>query len=245
MKKFLAVAALLISALSFSQDPELNNYKFAIVPSKFSFLKEKDQYQINTFTKMYMEKYGFTVFFDTDLLPPEAAGDNCNKVFVDLVVESNMFITKINVVLRDCMNKELYRSDVGKSREKEYKVVYRQALREAFRSFDTWEYKYNGGQGIRGSVVQQTATIPTVQPQKEPVVIDKNTLFAQPVENGFQLVDTTPQVIFKLRKTSSNQVFLAEKGTQSGTLIDKGNGKWVFEYYVDGKLVTENVSIKF
>lgn len=247
MKKFIAAALLFVSAFAFSQSENeiLNNYKFAIVPSKFDFLKEKDQYQLNTFTKMYMEKYGFKVFFDTDLLPPEAAGDNCNKVFVELVTESNMFMTKINVVLRDCMNKELYRTETGKSREKQYKTAYREALREAFKSFDTLGYTYNGGNGIRSSAASAVAPAAAPAPDKKPVVIDKNTLFAQPVENGYQLVDTTPKVIFKLQKTSSAKVFLAQKDGQNGTLIEKEDGKWVFEHYVNGQLVTENVSIKF
>lgn len=246
MKKLIAAALLFVSAFAFSQSENeiLNNYKFAIVPSKFDFLKEKDQYQLNTYTKMYMEKYGFKTFFDTDLLPPEAAGDNCNKVFVELISESNMFMTKISVVLRDCMNKELYRTDAGKSRDKQYKTAYREALREAFKSFDTLGYTYNGGNGIRSAIAQTVAPAPPV-PEKKPVVIDKNTLFAQPVENGYQLVDTTPKVVFKLQKTSSAKVFLAQKDGQSGTLIEKEDGKWVFEHYVNGQLVTENVSIKF
>lgn len=247
MKKFIAAALLFVSAFAFSQSGNeiLNNYKFAIVPSKFDFLKEKDQYQLNTFTKMYMEKYGFKVFFDTDPLPLEVMGNNCNKVFVELISESNMFMTKINVVLRDCMNKELYRTDVGKSRDKQYRTAYREALREAFKSFDTLDYTYNGGNGISSTAAQAAAPAAAPIPDKKPVVIDKNTLFAQPAENGYQLVDTTPKVIFKLQKTSSSKVFLAQKEGLSGTLIEKEDGKWVFEHYVNGQLVTENISIKF
>jgi len=254
MKRFFSALLVLIAISANSQtisDPQatINNYKFVIVPAKFSFLKTPDQYQLNTFTKMFLEKYGFVVFFDTDLLPPEAAGDNCNKLFADIVADSNMFNTKLNVTLRDCMNNEVYRTETGSSREKEYKVAYRQALRETFKSFETLAYSYNGSDGIRGQTgnsgtqVSKLKTAPS--PQKENVEIDQNTLFAQPIENGFQLVNSEPKVVYKLRKTSSESVFIAEKGSQSGTLISKGKGKWVFEYYVDGKLVTEEVSVKF
>ncbi|RZJ70021.1 hypothetical protein [Flavobacterium sp.] len=254
MKKLFTVFALLI-ALTFqaqtSDDAHqtLNNYKFVIVPSKFSFLKEPDQFQLNMFTKMYFEKYGFKVFYDTDLLPPEAAGDNCNKLFADVIAETNMFVTKLTVVLRDCVNKEVYRSDKGASRDKDYKISYRQALREAFKSFDTLVYEYNGKDGIRGELggaalpASKLKTAPN--PQKDDVIVDKNTLFAQPIENGFQLVNSEPKVIYKLKKTSSDQVFLAEKDGQTGTFIAKGKGKWVFEYYVNGQLKTDEVSVKF
>ncbi|MBD3583996.1 hypothetical protein [Flavobacterium selenitireducens] len=254
MKKFFSALLLIIAVSASAQDvaePQstMNNYKFVIVPSKFSFLKTPDQYQLNTFTKMFFEKYGFVVFFDTDLLPPEAAGDNCNKLFADVIADSNMFITKINVTLRDCMNNEIFRTETGSSREKEYKTAYRQALREAFKSFDTVAYAHNGKDGIRGQIGNsgvQASTLKTApSPLKEEVVVDKNTLFAQPIENGFQLVNSEPKVVYKLKKTSSEQVFLAEKDAQVGTLISKGKGKWVFEYYVDGKLMTEEVTVKF
>jgi len=253
MKKIIS-AILLIIAVSVNAQMQddasvLNNYKYVIVPSKFGFQKTPDQYRLNTFTKLYLEKYGFVVFLDTDMLPLEAGGDNCNKLFADVVSESNMFITKLSVVLRDCMNKEVYRTGKGTSREKNFEISYRQSLRDAVRSFETINYAHNGKDGIRGEIGHSgtaKANLKTAPEDKiEEIVITKNTLFAQPVENGFQLVDQTPKVIFMLRKTSSSQVYLAEKEGQSGTLIDKGKGKWVFEYYLDGKLITEEVSVKF
>src|SRR3954469_17302679 len=103
MKNLLVAVLICMSFTTWSQQTgveAINNYKYVIVPSKFSFLK-KDEYQLNTFFKMYFEKYGFKAFFDTDLLPPEAAGDNCNKLFADLESQSTMFNTKTTVVLKD------------------------------------------------------------------------------------------------------------------------------------------------
>ncbi|RZJ65660.1 MAG: hypothetical protein EOO50_12995 [Flavobacterium sp.] len=248
MKKFIAVALLLVTTFAVAQnDPSvINNYKVAIVPKKFSFLKEEDQYRLNTLTKMYMEKYGFKAYFDTDEIPPDDYVEEYAKVFVDLITETNMFQTKVIVVLRDYKKKELFRTEAGKSRDKDYKTSYQQALREAFNYFNTLGYEYNGGSGLAVLAPPPPPTrVSTPVKESKPVVVDKNTLFAQPVENGFQLVDTTPKVIFKLRKTSSDKVYMAEKGTQAGTLIEKEDGKWVFESYVDGKLVTETVSVKF
>ena len=61
MKK-IAFLFLLITSLSFSQN--LNDYKYALVPSKFSFLRETNQYNLNVMTKLFMEKYGFVTFMD-------------------------------------------------------------------------------------------------------------------------------------------------------------------------------------
>ena len=141
MKKYLFLLFVLTSYSGFSQS--INDYKYAIVPSKFSFLKEPNQYRLNMLTKLLMEKYGFVTYLDTDVLPTEVANQNCNKVYVDVLKGGNMFVTKLTVVLKDCKNNILYTSAEGKSREKEYNVAYNEAFREAFKSFDNLGYKYS------------------------------------------------------------------------------------------------------
>ena len=114
MKKVLFLILFLTTSLGFSQS--LNDYKYAIVPSKFEFLKEKDQFRLNTLTKLLMEKYGFVTYFDSDVLPSEVAENNCNKVYVDVKSNGNLFVTKLTVVLKDCKNVVLFSSSEGKSR---------------------------------------------------------------------------------------------------------------------------------
>jgi len=69
-------------------------------------------------------------------------------------------------------------------------------------------------------------------------------LFAQPIPNGYQLVDATSKVIMKVLKTSNPQMFTAIKGTITGVLISKDN-QWFFEYYQEEKLVSEKIDVKF
>ena len=78
MKKALFLILFLASSFIFSQS--VTDYKYAIVPSKFEFLKEKDQYRLNTLTKMFMEKYGFITYFDTDILPKDSLFYNYSKI---------------------------------------------------------------------------------------------------------------------------------------------------------------------
>jgi hypothetical protein len=256
MKKYLLLLLLSVSSAGFSQS--VNDYKYAIVPSKFNFLKEKDAYRMNTLTKMFMEKYGFVTYFDTDILPTEIANQNCNKVFVDVISNGNMFMTKLTVVLKDCKNEILFTSTEGKSREKEYQVSYNQALREAFGSFDTLEYKYNGTvTGVETLIVKTTNDGSTIKQEVIPVntpvtgVNSKNStslegivLFAQPISNGFQLVDNTPKVVMKIFRTSNKDCFIATKENTQGVLIAKDN-QWFFEYYQNDKLISEKAEVKF
>ena len=247
MKKYIILLVVLASSLGFSQT--INDYKYAIVPSKFTFLKEKDQYRLNTLTKMLMEKYGFVTFFDTDILPTEVAENNCNKVFVEVQSNGNMFMTKLTVILKDCKNTILFTSVEGKSREKEYQTSYSLALREAFSSFEKLGYKYNGNGNVNSNS-NVNSNLNENSDVKESNLIDDNkianglVLFAQPIENGFQLIDSTPKVIMKIYKTSSPICFIANKNNIQGVLISKEN-QWFFEYIINSKLVSEKVEVKF
>ena len=245
MKKYIILLVVLASSLGFSQT--VNDYKYAIVPSKFTFLKDKDQYRLNTLTKMLMEKYGFVTFFDTDILPVEVAENNCNKVFVEVQSNGNMFMTKLSVVLRDCKNTILFTSVEGKSREKEYQISYNQALREAFNSFETLEYKYNGNSNDNANSnisIKENSNVKGGNLNDDNIKLNDLVLFAQPIENGFQLIDSTPKVIMKIYTTSSPICFIAYKNNIQGVLISKNN-QWFFEYINYSKLVSEKVEVKF
>jgi hypothetical protein len=245
MKKFIILLVVLASSHGFSQT--INDYKYAIVPSKFTFLKEKDQYRLNTLTKMLLEKYGFVTFFDTDILPVEVAENNCNKVFVEVQSNGNMFMTKMSIVLKDCKNTILFTSVEGKSREKEYQTSYNQALREAFNSFETLGYKYNGNGNSNSNVngnVKENSNLKVSDLSDDNKIANGMVLFAQPIENGFQLIDSTPKVIMKIYKTSIPICFIANKNNIQGVLISKDN-QWFFEYFNNSKLVSEKVEVKF
>ena len=79
----------------------------------------------------------------------------------------------------------------------------------------------------------QEPTLDTVQP---------NILFAQPITNGFQLVDSTPKVIYKIKKTGMINVYLVE-GKQA--IIYQLDANWIIEHYENEKLKTQILNIKF
>src|SRR5690606_32353929 len=78
-----------------------------------------------------------------------------------------------------------------------------------------------------------------VQISKEEI---STTLYAQPIENGFQLVDSSPKVLYKIKSTSSADVFIVT--SVNGTLTKKGNA-WLLEYYENDVLKSEMLNIKF
>jgi hypothetical protein len=252
MKITLFLIFFLASSLGFAQS--VNDYKYAIVPSKFEFLKDKDQYRLNTLTKMLMEKYGFVTYFDTDILPTEVAESNCNNVYVDVQNTGNMFSTKLIVVLKDCKNAILFTSLEGKSREKEYQVAYNQALRVAFSSFDKLEYKFSGIQKGRSEEVANYKMITkdsTLKIQENGIIIVEsdlefeNLLVAETIKLGFLLIDpTTSTIVLKLYKTSNENVFIANSNSINGVVIKKGQ-EIFFEYYKDKQLISKKLYVNF
>ena len=48
----------------------------------------------------------------------------------------------MNVILKGCNDQVLYTSDLGESREKEFQKAYTEAVRAAFKSIATLDYKY-------------------------------------------------------------------------------------------------------
>ncbi len=246
MKKILLLLALTLSGICFAQNEEVNNYKYVIVPEKFEFLKEPNKYNLNALTKMVFEKYGFVTFFTNDKLPDELALNKCLALYGDLLNDSGMLNTKLSIVLKDCSGKVIFTSDAGKSKEKDYRKAYYEALREASASIASLNYKFAGP----SKNVQNHNQATTVSQQATPTVgmpatvSNEGQLFAQPIANGFQLVDTTPKVVAKMYKTSQQDYYTAQGDNKNGVIFKKGND-WFFEYYLNDKLVSEKLNIKF
>ncbi|WP_396210959.1 hypothetical protein [Flavobacterium sp.] len=226
----------LISSVSFAQD--LNQYKYVSVPAKFSFLKEKNQYNLNLLSKMYMQQFGFETYFDTDEVPKDFLENNCNKLYLDVLENNNMFSTKLTVVLKDCKGKVLFTSKEGENKEKDYKLSYNLALREALNSMKTIQYKYFGDKVVK----ENKDEVQNQSLNSESSVSSQ--LFAQPITNGFQFINAEPKVIYKIYITSLKDLYIAAKGSLQGVLISKNN-EWFFEYYQNEKLLSEKVEVKF
>jgi len=262
---------------------QLNPYKYIIVPKKFDGFKHVNKYQTSTVTKHLFDKNGFTVVYD-DALPDDLANNRCLGLLAYLEDNSSLFSTKTVVVLKDCQSKEVFRTMEGKSKIKEYKTAYKDAITKAFASFRGMDYKYSLEKEViaveekeekpitvsfKGDVksmdkkpaekviVQEATTknqtfksvvpVPSSIQKSESVVgtsMASNLLYAQPIENGYQLVDSTPKVRLRLIASSMENVFLVEAGGKNGLVFKKGD-KWFFEYVQGGKKILEELKIKF
>lgn len=288
--KFFTIILSCFIATSVFAQANINNYKYVIVPDKFDFLKEKDQYQLNSLAKFLFNKQGFVAIMEGSDYPNDLVLNRCLALESDVTKDSGMFKTKLKIELKDCNGKVVYTSPLGESREKEYKAAYNLALRDAFKHIEAINYKYKPNENISSisttslpqvknevseelaelrqeiqnlkkekeaevAVVKKPAveTPKVVVPQPKPVknkpvkettVIEgaSNVLYAQEIENGFQLVDSSPKVIYRIKHTNLKDVFLVDG---SSAIVYKKGDDWVIEYYSGATLKQEALNVKF
>lgn len=287
IKKLLVLVLFIISNSTFSQQ-SLNDYKYVIVPKKYDFLKSEDQYQLNSLAKFLFKKEGFKTLFDTDNKSQELANNPCLGLVSKVKNNSSLFSTKLVVELVNCKNEVIHTSNEGKSKQKDYKKAYQEALRNTFKSITSLDYKYNP---IKTSIVVEKEEIVEVQEpvdiieevtpvkvEEKPVevieevapveVVEKdapvkteiiepkqeiineieqkeiatNLLYAQANDLGYQLVDSTPKVVYILLKSSKEDVYFLKN--KSG-IVFKEDGKWFVEYFEGNTKLKEELHIKF
>lgn len=234
-------------SLSLFAQENLNHYKYIIVPQKYAFLKQPNQYGLNVLTKELLENKGFAVFFDDAQLPAELTTNKCDGLIAEIFEKNSMFSTNLTLILKDCGGQVVFKSKEGKSREKEYSESYNLALQDAFISLNDFKYAYKAPSNqtpkpLAQEVISKVETTPN---QATPISKQiEETLYAQPVANGYQLVDSSPKKVLALLKTSVPDYFIASTETVNGVLLKK-NGDWFFEYYQNGQLVSEKLRVKF
>lgn len=97
---------------------------------------------------------------------------------------------------------------------------------------------------VATTTVVKSETKPSTKEAVAEVIVDNSILYAQPTSTGFQLVDSTPKVVYVLLKTSVKDMYLVSGNNNNG-IIYKTNGVWKVDYYNNGKLVSKELNLKF
>lgn len=233
MKKILFLAVLLPITLV---------AQTVIVPNRYAFQKEDNQYQLNVLTKFLLEKQGFKTYMESEV-PAELLQNPCEVLKADVKNESNMMTSKLQLVLNDCSNKTVFTSEIGKSREKEYKKSYQEALRNTF-----------AGNAL--TVFKTSYQVPAKVEEKtpEPLTITMQPyialLHAKQVNGGYELYNnTTNELEFILRKIDTPNVFAAfwVSQKQYGVLEKDGSTFHKFTFYktIEGLPTIISAQIQF
>ena len=121
---------------------DLNPYRYVVVPQKFDFQKEPDQYRLNSLARFLFEKYGFEAFLEGEKIPSDLSQNRCDALYANVSDDSGLFRTRLILTLKDCNNTVVYTSTEGVSAEKDYQTAFHEALREAFENLETLNYDY-------------------------------------------------------------------------------------------------------
>lgn len=242
---------MLTSIFSYSQaSKDINNYKNVIVPYKFDFLKEKNQYQLNALTKFLFNKK-FTAYLDNENLPKELLVNKCSALSVDFLDNSGMFNTILKLEIKNCLGAILFSSD-GESKEKSYEKAYQMAIRDAYAKFEkNVNYKYQPITISDELVIKEDIPVVVKPIIKESINTKKiegvsnislETLYAQKKKNGFQLINTTPEILFFILKTNLEDVFIIK---DKNGILYKNNRIWIAEFLENDKIISKSYQIKF
>ena len=225
-KELLSVFVLfLFVSLSFSQN-KLDAYKYIIIPQNYDFLKEADQYKVNSLTKFLFDKRGYNTIFEGESYPSDLLGNPCLAATVDVKSESNMLTTKLTIVLSDCYDKVVFTCVQGKSREKDYNKTYSDALRKSFVSIENLNYNYNPELLINSQNTVQTempkAVVQTEMPKAVvvPVIAETNK-----VPEQVDVSDKKEQTIARSYKNENISFFLIEQNNELVAYVNESNNE--------------------
>lgn len=227
MKNKILVLVTLFIGLSIHAQSNLNQYKYVIVPKKYEFLKEANQYQMNALTKFLFEKQGFSTLMEGESYPDDLLKDRCLALNSNVIDDSSLFKTKLSVVLKDCNGRFVYTSNVGETREKDYSKAYQMALRNAFKSLETMDYKYEPVKNnskpenvVEKAVAAKTVTDVTQENKtlNDKKVIEKNT--AEINNNTTSAVVASSILKEKESKTETSNVLYAQAIKNGYQLVD-------------------------
>ena len=267
MKNIILVLFLIMSNIFvFGQEKKVNNYKFIVVPDKFDFLNQRDKYKTSSLTKFLLKKNGFTVVLNSEQYPKDLTDNPCSGLKALVLDKSSVFKVKVVIELRDCSNRLLYTSEEGVSRLKEFKKGFQEAIRKAHASMNNIAYEPFLLETIRkdkkeivivdpvlvkeGKEIKLKSEIPAINNIEKAVlvvpinniVLASSVLYAQPVENGFQLINSKPTVVFVILKTKVKGVFILKD--KNGVLYKK-EGVWIAEFYENGTFTEKKYQVKF
>ncbi len=247
------LTVILIQNYSFAQKQNaerLNNYKYIVIPIRFEFQSKDNQYLINSRVKYLLEQRGFNTVVSVEKFPTDLAFNRCLGLNAELKSLSDGFLsmhTELQLILKNCHNEVVFKSEIGESRIKDMADSYKDALREVFKSFDGIQYAYNGSGGVENPSEDKTSVSERLV--KTSSAIDqalKNTFWSKgesfklkKIEAGYLLYNAETEVRIALLHKTENGAFLYNSKSINGTADISKEGKLITVEYFDtdsGKL---------
>lgn len=236
MKKLFIVALLTFSSWVGAQE------KIIIIENNLAELGTFDKYNLHTYTKQFLVKEGYSVYFENEI-PKEYVNNRCGAKYVNFKDTSNMLTTKLIMQLKDCSGKILFETHEAKSKEKIYQTAYREVFRLSAKDFTQKKELID-----KFFTTQETEYLPNVttpETKNTTVLVQpqtaKNLNFVfENNNNEGVLKDLTGKTLYKITKTSVENLYMASNNYVDGIIYTK-EGKWYFEFTKNGNKIIEEI----
>jgi len=227
------------SQLVNAQSTELNNYEYVIVPMQFDFQDEPNEYQLNILSRVLLKEQGFKVFMDTEERPLELVGKTCLSLFLEVEDTSGILDISTIIRLKDCYNNIIFESEEGKTKIKDYKDGYQDALKKAFQSLSDKNYEYDN-QGLELSkmetVVESKESVNKVDegktyPNKKVYKFGGNTYWMVETENdNFKILSNSGKVNYAMLSKADKGSYIFNSKNINGAAYFDAEGNLNIEY---------------
>ena len=218
----------------------LDQYKYVSVPNRFDFMKSSDQFQISSLAKFLLTKNKFTVLENLEKYPADLAANQCLLLNLNVEQIKGFLKTKLEVQFLNCKNQVVFKSDIGISREKDFKTAYHQALRAAFSSVSEANYKFNEtvdkvSTNEKPISVKRAVSTPMQATDLSSSKLTSEILMTQ-TSYGFDIKDADGIVVYSLYQTISDGIYIIDR--LPGIVYKRGN-RFVREYISNQKIIIE------
>jgi hypothetical protein len=218
----------------------LDQYKYVSVPNRFDFMKSSDQFQISSLAKFLLTKNKFTVLEDLEKYPADLAANQCLLLNLNVEQIKGFLKTKLEVQFLNCKNQVVFKSDIGMSREKDFKTAYHQALRAAFSSVSEANYKFNETVDTVSTNEKPISVKPAVSTPMQATDLSSSKLTSEilmtQTSYGFDIKDADGIVVYSLYQTMSDGIYIIDR--LPGIVYKRGN-RFVREYISNQKIIIE------
>ncbi|WP_439153029.1 hypothetical protein [Winogradskyella sp.] len=257
MKKLLLLSIIFCFSIKINSQADLNQYKYAVIPLQYEFLKGKDKYRLNTLARVLFKGEGFGTFFTEEQLPDDLFKDRCLAIYPDVKkVKGGFFKTKLQIIIKDCNGRVLLESMVGESKENNHQLAHNMALREAFQSIERLNYEYkplpkmeevkeNKDASEVEKISQKRSEDLDVEVSKEIVKTNEASIqnfTAKVTENGYQLLDKDSNVVMSLYQSAAKNVFIVK---DKNAIVFKLNDKWLYSENTGDNQTEKIIEITF
>lgn len=158
MKGLLILVSVFISCMSQAQS--LNEYKYVVVDNQYEFQNEANQYRLNEMMVFEINKRGLKAFRNIEQLPNDLNIGVCNGLTLKIKAGGSLRV-QMTLEFINCAGQVVLTSKKGIGKTKDYRIAYKEALRDAMTSLDEVNYTYNPNATTLKKPVQKAIAVPT------------------------------------------------------------------------------------